>query len=108
MTTTRRLTGRFAVRNVRKAVTRAIRHTGRILVTLPFNDYLLRGRNAGKVFTGEMKVRRKPVYGGGNAIEIRADGRWFRVACYAYRFSDSQGRPICRAQLMFTANGSNT
>ena len=108
MPTISRNTGSFAVRNVRMAVKHAARHTGRILVTLPFNDYMLRGKNSGKVFTGEMKVHRKPIYGGGNAVEIRADGRWFQVTAYAYRFRGSNDHPIGRAQLMFSTSGSNS
>jgi hypothetical protein len=106
MTTTQRATGEFAVRNTRRAVAREARHTGRILVTLPFNDYLLKGRNAGKVFTGEMKVHRKPVFGGGNAVEILAAGRWFQVEAYVYRFRSSEGKPLGRARIMFRTAGS--
>lgn len=77
----------FEVRNTEKAARFAAKHTGRILVRFPFNDYY---RGPGRVFTGSPKAFRKPIYRAGSVF-VKYDSREFKVVADAVRFTASVG-----------------
>jgi len=76
---------KIQIRNVEKAARFDSRHTGKICVRFPFNDYW-RGKNR-RVFTGEPVESRKPRFREGKVF-VNYDNRSFEVQPYAQHFCD--------------------
>ena len=98
----------YTVRNVEAAAEYVARQLGTVLVTFPFNDYLV----AGKCRTCEPKVRCKLHYKRGKVF-VRFDRRMWLLKAEAYQFAADAGGKLVnkatgkpyRAHLLFKTAG---